>query len=364
MNMLTAKLRLIVLLTILFVLAVPAHLLAAHPSLTANPKATADAKAIMRYLRSLPARHDKKVISGQFESWGTDVKPLSDSRNYVTIIHENTGKWVGLVGVIYAAAKGVLYTEQPNDLCKEFWRKGGLVQVFAIFDNPANPESHGNGKCNIQLVLNRNHAYHRSFFRQLDGVATALEKLQDEGVVVFLNIFPEMSGSWFWWGGQNPELFKELYRTTFDYLVKKRRLNNLLFVFEPSCACPKGVAYYPGDRYVDMVGISTYVDWNQELTPAQIPEYQMLCRLGKPMALSEWGPRRGREQLGKDQPPADNLKLMRAVQQNFPQIVWWMNWSVAYAISTQENSNYHERELLEHPWVVNLDDLAWRSAGH
>ena len=190
-------------------------------SVTANPNALPEAQAIMRYLRSLPARHDKKVVSGQFESWGTDVKPLSDSRNYVTIIHEKTGKWVGLVGVIYAAAKGVLYTEQPNDLCKEFWRKGGLVQVFAIFDNPANPESHGNGKCNIQLVLNPNHAYHRSFFRQLDGVATALEKLQDEGVVVFLNIFPEMSGTWFWWGGQNPELFKELYRTTFSYLVKK-----------------------------------------------------------------------------------------------------------------------------------------------
>jgi mannan endo-1,4-beta-mannosidase len=328
---------------------------------TANPNALPDAKAIMKYLRSLPFRQDKKLISGQFESWGNDVKPLSSPSNNLAIVHEQTGKWVGLVGVEYHA--GGVFPEKPNQLCIDYWRKGGLTQIYLITRNPAAPDSHnGGGKCDINLVLDPKHEYHRFFFKELDEVAAALATLQENGVIVFLNPFAEVSAGWFWWGGPDSEKCKALYLATFDYLVKKKHLNNLLFVFEPSSGHTNAARYYPGDEYVDMIGISCFVSYNEELTPAQIPAYRSLLMFGKPLALSQWGPRRGRDQVGKDQPPGDNLKLVRAIQAYFPQITWWMNWNMAYAISSPENSNTHARELLNHPRVVNLDDLAWKTS--
>jgi mannan endo-1,4-beta-mannosidase len=334
---------------------------AQNPSETANPNASPDARAVIKYLRSLPFKEDKKLISGQFESWGRAVLPLSSPSNNLAIIHEKTGKWVGLVGVEYHESAG-LFPDAPNQLCAEYWRKGGLVQIYLIMRNPASPGSfNGGGKCDIDSVLNLNHEYHRFFFHELDEVAAGLEELQKRGVVVFLNPFAEASGDWFWWGGQKPEKFKALYCATFDYLVRTKHLNNLLFVFEPSSSHPNGALYYPGSQYVDMIGISIFVPWDHEPGPADVPAYQSLIKLGKPLAFSQWGPRRGQDQAGRDEPPADNMKLLRAVQNHFPMITWWMNWNMAYAISSPTNSNYNDKKLLEQPRVINLDDLDWKS---
>jgi mannan endo-1,4-beta-mannosidase len=331
-----------------------------NQSETANPNALPEAKAIMKYLRSLPLRQDKKLISGQFESWGNDVKPLSSPSNNLAIIHEKAGEWVGLVGVEYHA--GAVFPEKPNQLCIDYWRQGGLIQIYLIMRNPAAPNTHnGGGKCDINLVLDPKHEYHRYFFKELDEVAAALAVLQDNGVVVFLNPFAEVSADWFWWGGPDPEKCKALYRATFDYLVKTKHLNNLLFIFEPSSGHTNAALYYPGDDYVDMVGISCFVSNNEELTADMIPAYQALRKFGKPLALSQWGPRRGADQVGKDQPPGDNLKLLRGIQNHFPEITWWMNWNLAYAIASPTNSNLHARELLNDPRVINQDDLAWRA---
>jgi mannan endo-1,4-beta-mannosidase len=314
----------------------------------------------MTYLKSLPLKQDKKLISGQFESWGRAVMPLTSPANNLAIVHEKTGKWVGLVGVEYH--QGGVFPGAPNQLCEEFWHKGGLVQIYLIMSNPASPDSpNGGGKCDIDSVLDPNHEHHRHFFHELDDVAAGLEELQKQGVVVFLNPFAEASADWFWWGGQRPEKFKALYRATFDYLVKIRHLNNLLFVFEPSSGHANGATFYPGDDYTDMIGISIFVSSDHELVPGDIPAYSSLTKFDKPLAFSQWGPRRGLDQIGKDEPPADNLKLARAVRDYFPRITWWMNWNMAYAISSPTNSNFNDQKLLEDPMVINLDDLNWKT---
>ena len=329
---------------------------------TANPNALPDARAIMKYLRALPLKRDKKLISGQFESWGRAVQPLSSPSNNLAIIHEKTGKWVGLVGVEYH--EGGVFPEAPNQLCAEFWRKGGLVQLYLIMRNPASPDSfNGGGKCDIDSVLAPNHPYHRYYFHELDEVAAGLEELQKQGVIVFLNPFAEASADWFWWGGQKPAKFKALYRATFDYLVKTKHLNNLLFIFEPSSSHKNAALYYPGGQYVDMIGISIFVPSNHELVPADIPAYPSLRAFKKPLAFSQWGPRRGEDQVGKDEPPADNMKLLRGVQRCFPLITWWMNWNGPYAISSPANSNYNDRILLDQPQVLTLHDLDWKKLG-
>jgi hypothetical protein len=109
---------------------------------------------------------------------------------------------------------------------------------------------------------------------------------------------------------------------------------------------------------MDMIGFSLFVDYNKGLNSSAIPNYQELKKLGKPLAISQWEPHRGLDQTSTtDQPPADNLKLIKGIQEYFPDIVLWMNWNYAYSICTDLNSNYNRTELLNHPWVINRDEI-------
>lgn len=316
-----------------------------------------DKKAILRYLSGLPGRKAARVISGQFESWGSAVRPLQDDANYVNIVEKKTGKWVGLVGAEYHNGQDVNW-KKPNRLFEEYWSRGGFCQLYLIMTNPAQPNSfNGGGKCDIRLVLDPNHPYHRYFYNELDKVAAGLAELQKKGVVVFLNPFAEATANWFWWGG-NPAGFIALYRNVHDYLVKDKGLNNLLFIYEPSCFNNTALQFYPGGDYVDMIGFSLFVDYDREIDSSTIQNYQQLKSLGKPLAISQWGPRRGGDQTNSgDQPPADDLKLIRGIRRYYPEIVWWMSWSSVYAISTQDHSNFNGKELLNDPWVINREDI-------
>lgn len=319
---------------------------------------TRDRQAILQYLSELPRNNAGRVISGQFESWGSAVTPLEDKENYVNIIQAKTGKWVGLVGAEYHNGQEVNY-EKPNRLFEAYWRQGGFCQLYLIMTNPSAPTSfNGGGKCDIKAVLNPSHTYHTYFYAELDKVAAGLRELKEKGVVVFLNPFAEANANWFWWGGTDPADFIALYRSVHDYLVTTKGLDNLIFIYEPTCFYATALQYYPGDKYVDIIGFSLFVDYNKEIDPGTIQNYQQLKKLGKPLAISQWGPRRGSDQTNAgDQPPADNLKLIRGIQQYFPEIVWWMNWNYAYSICTETNSNYNSTELLTHPWVINRDGI-------
>lgn len=75
----------------------------------------------------------------------------------------------------------------------------------------------------------------------LDKVAQGLQQLNEKGVTVFYRPLHEMNGEWFWWGatGENTndtvrmDLYRRLYQDIFNYFVKTKGLNNLLWVFSP-----------------------------------------------------------------------------------------------------------------------------------
>lgn len=75
--------------------------------------------------------------------------------------------------------------------------------------------------------------------------------------------FHENTGSWFWWGEAHctPEEFKALFRYTVDYLRDVKDVHNFLYVYSPGSE-PKSpeefAVRYPGDDYVDMVGVDMY----------------------------------------------------------------------------------------------------------
>ncbi len=132
---------------------------------------------------------------------------------------------------------------------------------------------------------------------QDDLIAHAADRLAKYGKPVFLRWAWEMNGSWYVWGGSrngnDPAKFAAAWRHLHDIFVA-HGATNVGWVWAPNWyslpVAPWNTidAYYPGDQYVDWVGISGYGDTG--LLPDKL--YDTLYNTyaaRKPMMLAETG---------------------------------------------------------------------------
>ncbi|WP_411334713.1 glycosyl hydrolase [Metabacillus indicus] len=101
----------------------------------------------------------------------------------------------------------------------------------------------------------------------LDNLALFAQGLKDDkgGLIpVIFRPFHEQNGGWFWWGAQTTTAgeYKELYRYTVEYLRDKKGVRNFLYAFSPNGPfdgnAEKYLTTYPGDDYVDIIGLDQY----------------------------------------------------------------------------------------------------------
>lgn len=84
----------------------------------------------------------------------------------------------------------------------------------------------------------------------------AIPVFKELGCPVVFRPFHEMTGDWFWWGKQiGAENYVRLYRLTVDYL-RSQGLDNLLYCWSPDKFVD--FSFYPGDDYVDILGLDIY----------------------------------------------------------------------------------------------------------
>ncbi len=107
------------------------------------------------------------------------------------------------------------------------------------------------------------------FKMKLDKVASVLQNLKGADgklIPVIFRPFHEYDGSWFWWGTNfcTADEFKTAYQFLVDYLVKTKGVHNVLFALGPDNSYDTDTKYlsrYPGDRYVDVLGMDNYGDF-------------------------------------------------------------------------------------------------------
>lgn len=97
----------------------------------------------------------------------------------------------------------------------------------------------------------------------LDLVADFLGRMQAADVSVIFRPFHENNGSWFWWGAAHctPSEYKNLFRTTVEYLRDEKGLHNLLYAYSPNGPIKDAADYearYPGDAFIDITGLDIY----------------------------------------------------------------------------------------------------------
>lgn len=179
-------------------------------------------------------------------------------------------------------------------------------------------ETAGNEDCLCRLA--NDDAFARTWLvdGKLARYADAIEADGLRSVPIIFRPLHEMTGGWFWWGYPSwdcahllpgatvtgPAAYQKVYRTIVEYLRSERGLDNLLFAYAPdklwdgvgTTEEERYLAGYPGDAYVDILGIDLYYLADQD--PAQLQTtyvryLQLVSRLaaqhGKLAALTEVG---------------------------------------------------------------------------
>ena len=141
-------------------------------------------------------------------------------------------------------------------------QRGGIVTISW---HPRNPLTGGDAwdVSSDQVVksLLEGGKLHGLFMDQwLPRLGDFLESL--EGTPVIFRPWHENSGSWFWWGARlcTEQEYKDLFRTTWTYLVKARGLTDLLWCYSPNTGIgpDEYMSRYPGDDIVDIMALDHY----------------------------------------------------------------------------------------------------------
>ncbi len=109
---------------------------------------------------------------------------------------------------------------------------------------------------NIVSDLNGDRAW---FLGELDKVIDIINhdlKIGNDTIPIVFRPFHEMNGNWFWWGSAatSATTYRALYALTVNYV--RDRTKSVLFCWSPNI--PLDLNYYPGDEYVDFVGLDYY----------------------------------------------------------------------------------------------------------
>ncbi len=135
--------------------------------------------------------------------------------------------------------------------------------------------------------------------RALDWLLTELDTMviptfKELAFPLVFRPWHEMNGGWFWWGKDNctPDELVQLFQLTVDY-IRDSGVRNVLYCWSPDTYFLK--EYYPGDEYVDILGLDIYemgaVDYKPiELVVAELEKLTDYAdSVGKVAAITETG---------------------------------------------------------------------------
>ncbi len=250
-----------------------------------------------RLLKAIKDNQGRKVISGQQNP--VDAKYVYEKTGVApALISEDLGAYDSVSQANYG------YPEVSSEDMIRFWEQGFLVSLCWHWHSPSGWSEEGdnhwwnsfytaNTSFDIAGVLaNKQGADYALLLADIDRIAFELKKYADADVPVLFRPLHEAEGNrwgaWFWWGADGEEPFKELWRIMYDRLENLHGLRNLIWVY--TCTDDMGVNWYPGDEYVDIIGVDEYPDDRKtSLKDAWDRMNAAFGAFGKPLALSEVG---------------------------------------------------------------------------
>ena len=215
------------------------------------------------------------------------------------------------------------------------YKKNGIVTFSWHYNNPVTRGSFYWKQSPVNAVseILPGAAYHKDFKASLAKIAAfaAMAKDNDKLVPIIFRPFHEFDGDWFWWGNTHctTEDYKSLYRFTVTYLRDSLHVKNFLYGWSPDCKFDSQEKYterYPGNDYVDVVGMDNYYD----LRPGQSPS----VAAGKLKVISDFA-QQNNKVAALTETGLENVSqadwytsmLLKALKTNPVQIAYVMLWS-------------------------------------
>ena len=264
-----------------------------------NADATEATKKVFAILKDL---YGKKIVSGVVANVDWNTKEAEN-------VYGWTGKYpaINVYDFINLHASKDVNSEGWLDYsdissAKNWWQEGGLVGAMWHWQVKANNGTDytctpgtaaGETSFDASKVYVEGTSENTLAKQQLDQLCGYLKKMQDAGIPVVWRPLHEASGNveqysggkaWFWWGAKGADVYKQLWQWMYNYMVKTKGLNNLIWVWTSQT---KDHNWYPGDAYVDIIGRDNYGATAASL--AEEYEAQKAAYPNKMITLSECG---------------------------------------------------------------------------
>ncbi len=233
-----------------------------------------------RYWYNEPGGSDTKAVCGDYPGvFSVDVGPIMDNRHNDV---ENTIR---------------------RRVILESRERGEVIVACAHLNNPkTGGDSWDNSdKTVVRDILTEGAATRTKYIGWIDNLADFALNLQDskgELVPLILRTYRELTQSWSWWGSSctTEAEFIAFWRFTVEYLRDTKGVHNFLFAVSPqmdnkySDARGRILFRWPGDDYVDFIGMDCYQGNNDYVFSLNIQEMaKVSAEKHKPCGVTETG---------------------------------------------------------------------------
>lgn len=224
---------------------------------------SAEAEALLQCFHEI---YGEKIISGCTANVNWNI-------NEAKWVYQHTGKWPAInffdfIHLPFSPANWIDYTNVTEVV--NWHKNGGIVGCMWHWNMPTNdgqnwtctPGTDDNQTSfDVRKIFEPESNEYKQMIKDIDKVASTLKKLKQRKIPVLWRPLHEAGGRWFWWG-LDAEACNELWRVMYDRFTNHHGLNNLIWVWTSAAEWNKpysdGYKWYPGDEYVDIVGIDIY----------------------------------------------------------------------------------------------------------
>ncbi|MBN1364982.1 MAG: hypothetical protein JW976_09285 [Syntrophaceae bacterium] len=193
---------------------------------------------------------------------------------------------------------GVNFTQMKGWII-EAYNRGGINTISMHLDNPVTQGDAWDNSPAVRYIL-PGQSRHSSYLKTLDLIAAFLKDLKSSNgifVPVILRPYHEHTQTWSWWGTSSctKEEYNALWKMTVEYFRDEHELHHILYAISPQDTNSETVYFerYPGDDYVDILGLDYYQLWSTSRVPHLGKALEMIAKQadlrGKVAALTETG---------------------------------------------------------------------------
>ncbi len=281
------------------------------------------------------------VISGTMANHSTNITEA-------IWVHDNTGKWPALTTFDFIdhtnPNQSWIQYAAPFALAQDWWNNNGIVGLIWHWRDPltkSGPFYTADTNFDVSKVSDPSSVEYKAMIADIDVIAGYLKQFKDAGIPVIWRPLHEAAGGWFWWGAKGPAACKTLWKIMYNRLVTIHELNNLIWVWTSNTS-GSAIDWYPGDEYVDIIGMDIYPGNNQHGSQfAEFNKVRYIFGNKKIIALSECG-------------SVPDPALMKT---NGDMWSWFMPWNNEYTESDTHNGVAWWKKIFSYDFVITRDQM-------